>query len=61
MNAASDEAQAHRASELRAAFVAANPCTTRLDWNEELCAGCEYHRVCPRVNDEEFREFHGVA
>lgn len=61
MNPASDMVQEHRRAELQAAFVAANPCTTRQDWNEETCAGCEYNRVCPRVNDDEFREFHGVA
>jgi len=61
MNPACDEAQEHRRKELQDAFVAANPCTTRQDWDVELCQGCEYMRVCPRVNDEEFREYHGVA
>ena len=49
MNPASDEVQQERRNELRDIFIKEKTCTTRDDWNEELCIECEYNKICPRI------------
>ncbi|MCK9568649.1 hypothetical protein M0R72_06890 [Candidatus Pacearchaeota archaeon] len=42
-------------------FVKVHGCTTRANWNIELCLGCMYRIDCPRVWNPDFRAFHGLG